>query len=180
MDEDNKQKKEIPALGDSAYLLVCRRHATLLALCNTHGGRGGARSVRVALAVASRPSTAATAAAAATSATATATAQHVTPLDDIAASRATVGSRSFPGTVGGAPCSHNSRTSRRRASGLGHEHGDATCRAGGDRDSQGRAGGGSLGARGWLALVVLACCGLGVQRGVGVGESARTTVRHTK
>jgi len=40
-----RKREEIPALGASAYLLVCRRHATLLALCNTHSGWGGAGGV---------------------------------------------------------------------------------------------------------------------------------------
>lgn len=133
--------------------------------------------MRVALAVASRPSATAAAAAATTAATAAvATAQHVTPLDDVAAGRAAVGPRPFPSAVGGAPCGHHRGPSRRGASRLGHEHGDAARRPGSNRDGQGRAGCGSLRARGWLALVVLARCGLGVQGSVGVGESAGTTV----
>lgn len=104
-----KKWEEIIALGASAYLFVCRRHATLLALCNTHSGWRGAGSVRVVLTVASCPSAAA--------------AQHVTPLDHIAACCATVGACPFPCPIGGTTCGHHSGPSPCCTGGLGHKHG---------------------------------------------------------
>lgn len=113
---------EIPALGTSAYLLVCRRHASLLAFCNTHSGWGGAGSVREALAVASCPG-------------ATAAAQHVTPLDDVAACCATVRAGSILRSVGGTPCCHYSGPSCCCTGGLCHKHGHPPGGASCYRDS---------------------------------------------
>lgn len=122
--------EKVPALGASAYLLVCRRHAALLALRHTHSGRGGAGGVRVALTVARCPSAAA--------------AQHVTPLDHIAARCAPVGACPVHRPVGGAPRGHHRGPAPRRTCGLGHKHGDAPRCASGDGDGDGRAGGGGL------------------------------------
>lgn len=111
--DEKKHKKKFNALGASAYLLVCRRHATLFALCNTHSGWRGAGGVCIVLTVASCPSAAA--------------AQHVTPLDHIAACCATVGACPFPCPVGGATCGHNCGPSPRCAGGLCNKHGHACC-----------------------------------------------------
>lgn len=160
------EREEIPALGASAYLLVCRRHATLLALCNTHSGRRGAGGVWVVLTVAScRPAAAAAAAAA----------QHVTPLDHITACRAAIGPCPFSGPVGRAACRHHCGPSPRRGGRLGHEHRDARCGAGCHGHSQRCAGRGGLGAGSRLTFVIWSGGGLGVQRGVGVREGAGAT-----
>lgn len=115
------KREEISALGDSAYLLVCRRHATLLALCNTHSGWGGAGSVCVVLRVASCTSAAA--------------AQHITTLDDIAAGCATIGACPIACPIGGAPCGHYCCPSTCCTGWLGYKHGHSPCCASSHWDS---------------------------------------------
>lgn len=114
------KREKIPALGASAYLLVCRRHATLLALCNTHSGWRGAGGVWVVLTVASCPSAAA---------------QHVTPLDHIAPCCATIGACPFPCPISGATGGHHCGPSPCGTGGLGHEHGHTPCCPSSHRDS---------------------------------------------
>lgn len=166
-----RNEKKTPALGASAYLLVCRRHATLLALCNTHSGWGGAGAVWVALTVHGRPSIAAAAAAVA------ATAQHVTTLDHVAACSATIGACPFLWPVGGTSRGHHCRPAPCCASGLGHKHGHASCGPGSHSDCKTGAGGGGLCARCRLTFVVLGGCALGVQGRFSVREVAGATRR---
>lgn len=161
-----RNEKKTPALGASAYLLVCRRHATLLALCNTHSGWGGAGAVWVVLTVPGGPSVAAAAAAVA------ATAQHVTTLDHVTACCATIGARPFLWPVGSAPGGHYSGAGPCCTSGLGHKHGHAPRGASSHGDCQTRAGGGGLCAWSRLTFVILGSCALGVQRRFSVREVA--------
>lgn len=163
------ERVEIPALGASAYLLVCRRHATLLALCNTHSGRRGAGGVWVVLTVPSCRTTAVAAAAA----------QHVAPLDHIAACWAAIGPCPFPCPIGSTTCCHHCGPSPCCCSRLGHKHRDTCCSAGCHRDGQRCAGGGGLRTGSCLTFVIRGSSGLGVQGGVGVREGAGTTGWHT-
>lgn len=165
--------EEIPARGASAYLLVCRRHATLLALCNTHSGRGGAGSVWIVLTVASCPS--ATGGGAAAAVAAAATAQHVTPLDHIAACCAPTVACPIPSPIGGAPCGHHCGPSSRSTRRLGNKHGHTPGGAGSHWDSERCSRSWGLCACSRLTFIVLGSCGLGVEGGVSVREGAGAT-----